>query len=110
MTNKSTAADRRAFPRAQAEVPVEVVRPDILDVRPLAATLLDISQNGALVLSNVIIPDGEWIVIRPDRKGPGYGEEVTAIVERNLAPNQPRAKLACRFPQPVDYSVLRLFM
>jgi len=110
MANKTSASERRAFPRVQAEVPVELVRPDHSCGEPFAATLLNISQNGAMVLSDTAIPAGEWIVIRPDRKGAGFGTEVTAVVDRNLAPDQRRAKLVCRFPQPVDYSVLRLFI
>ena len=110
MANKVSASERRAFPRVQAEVPVEIVRTDLTCSEPFAATLLDISQSGALVLSATAIPAGEWIVIRPDRRGAGFGTELTAIVDRNLTPDQPQAKLTCRFPQPVDYSVLRLFV
>jgi hypothetical protein len=90
-------------------VPVEVVRPDYSCGEPPAATLLDISQNGALLLCETAIPAGEWIVIRPDRKGSGFGAEVTAVVDRNVTPNERQAKLVCRFPQPLDYSMLRLF-
>ena len=110
MANKISASERRAFPRVHAEVPVELVRPDDSCGETFAATLLDISQNSALVLTATAIPNGEWIVIRPDRRGAGFGTEVTAIVDRNLAPNQPQAKLVCRFAQPLDYSALRLFV
>ena len=110
MANNVSGSARRAFPRVQAEVPVEIVRSDQGCGEPLAATLLDISQNGALVLTATALPAGEWIVIRPDRKGAGFGTELTAIVDRNMTPDQPQAKLICRFSQPVDYSVLRLFV
>lgn len=110
MANKVSAAERRAFPRVHAEVPVEIVRADHACGEPFAATLRDISQNGALLLTTTAVPIGEWIVIRPDRRGAGFGTEVSAIVDRNLTPDQSQVKLVCRFPQPVDYSVLRLFM
>ncbi|MBI3463017.1 MAG: hypothetical protein HY000_08145, partial [Planctomycetes bacterium] len=48
--------------------------------------------------------------IRPDQKGAGYGEEIVAIVDRILPGDSGQVKIACRFPVPVDYSVLRLFM
>ncbi len=109
MPYKASVSDRRAFPRVQTEVPIEIVRPDQPIVEPFAATLLDISQNGAMILSPEPIPTGEWIMMRPDRKGAGFGTEIVAIVDHNLSPNDAQAKLACRFPQPVEYSVLRLF-
>ena len=110
MPTKTSASDRRAFPRVTVAMPVEIVRADCGSCDSFPATLADISQNGALVTTSEPIPVGEWIVIRPDHKGAGFGVEVTAIVERNLTPGGPQAKLTCRFPQPVDYSVLRLFM
>jgi hypothetical protein len=91
-------------------MPVELVRPDDSCGEPLAATLWDISQNGALVLTTTAIPKGEWIVIRPGQRAGGFGSELTAIVDRNVATDQPQVRLVCRFPQPLDYSVLRHFM
>src|SRR2546428_543301 len=99
MAHNVSASERRAFPRVHAEVPVELARSDHSCGEPHAATLLNISQNGALLLTATAIPVGEWIVIRPDRRGAGFGTEVTAVVDRNLAPDQPQAKLVCRFPQ-----------
>ena len=110
MAYKAAVADRRAFPRVQTEIPVQVVRPDSFSDEPFAATLEDISQNGALIATQTVIPPGEWVVIRPDQRGAGFGTEIVAIVERNLSKEPGKARLACRFPQPVDYSVLRLFM
>ena len=110
MLNEVSASARRAFPRIRAKVPIEIIRADNPCGEPLAATLLDISQSGALLLTATAIPNGEWIVIQPDRRGAGFGTELTAIVDRNLTPEQPQANLTCRFPQPVDYSVLRLFV
>lgn len=110
MISKVAASDRRAFPRFRADMTVEIVRPDHSNAEPVAGTLLDISQSGALVQSTTMIPDGEWIVIRPDPKGAGFGAELTAIVHRNLTSKGPHAQFACRFPQPVEYSALRLFM
>lgn len=110
MGYKAAASDRRAFPRIPAALPVQIVRPDSFCDEPIAATLEDISQSGALVFSPVPIPVGEWIVIRPDQKGAGFGAEITAVVEHDLSKAPGQAKLACRFPQPVDYSVFRLFM
>ena len=110
MSNQTSASDRRAFPRVNTERSIEIVRPDFSGQEPFSATLLDFSQNGAMVNSKIHVPLGEWIVIRPDRKGPGFGAEVIAIVDHDLTPNEPTAKLACRFPEPVEFSVLRLFM
>jgi hypothetical protein len=62
-----------------------------------------------MVLTTEKVPVGEWIVVRPDRKGAGYGKEVTAVVERDMAPNEPLSKLVCRFPEPIDYGTLQLF-
>lgn len=109
MANQESATDRRAFPRANAEVPVELVRTEHPG-EPLTATLLAISQNSAVVLTTAVIPIGEWIMICPDRRGAGFGAEVTAIVDRNSAPDHPQAKLICRFPEPLDYSVMQLFI
>ena len=110
MTTKTAATSRRAFPRVPTDIPVQVVRPDAFSLDPFAATLLDISQNGAMVLCRTTIPLGEWIVIRPDHKGAGFGEEIVAIVDRTIPADSGQVKLACRFPVPLDYSVLRLFM
>ena len=109
MTTK-TGTGRRAFPRVPTDIPVQVVRPDAFSTEPVAATLLDISQSGAMLLSPITVPLGEWIVIRPHQKGAGFGEEIVAIVDRTLPAESDQVKLACRFPVPVDYSVLRLFM
>ena len=109
MTTK-TATARRAFPRVPTNIPVQVVRPDAFSLDPVTATVIDISQNGAMLLCPITIPLGEWIVIRPDQKGAGYGEEIVAIVDRSIPAESGQFKLACRFPVPVDYSVLRLFM
>jgi hypothetical protein len=106
---KTTGSNRRAFPRVAAAVPVEIVRPDSIDSRTIRAVLHEISQTGAVVTTDEAIPSGEWIVLRPDRKGAGYGQEVTAAVERNLSPNEPQAKLVCRFPNPLDYATLQKF-
>ena len=102
-------ASRRGFARFANKVPVEMIRPDRNDPVPASATLEDMSQSGALLLCQEAVPDGEWVVLRPDRHGAGYGTEVTAIVERNLTPNESSAKLVLTFPQPLDYSVLALF-
>jgi hypothetical protein len=110
MASKTQSNSRRAFPRVPLVQRVEIERPERGAGGIIEATLADISQNGLLVVTNEDIPPGEWITIRPDHKGAGFGAEVVAIVERNLTPGQSQAKLACRFPQPVDYSVLRLFM
>ncbi len=90
-------------------MPVEIVRTEQGGADVIHATLVDISQSGALIIAPTAIPAGEWIVLRPDQKGAGFGVEITAIVDHNLTPGGPTAKLTCRFPQPVDYSVLRLF-
>jgi len=110
MAAKSSAFDRRAFPRVPVAIPVEVLRTDLgrTDYKP--ATLSDISQNGALLVTTEAIPNGEWIQIRPDQKGAGFGVDVVAIVDRNLTPGQAEVTLSCRFPQPIAYSVLQLFM
>jgi hypothetical protein len=79
-------------------------------MEPVAATLLDISQSGAMLLCSTTIPLGEWIVVRPHQNGAGYGEEVVAVVDRTLPGDRGQVKIACRFPVPLDYSVLRLFM
>ena len=78
MANQISAPDRRAFPRFRTEMPVELVRPDDSCGEPLAATLWDISQNGALVLTTTAIPKGEWIVIRPGQRAGGFGSELGA--------------------------------
>ena len=109
MPYEASTSDRRAFPRVDIQSIVQVVRPDHGNCQPFDAKLVDISQNGALLVSSIAIPAGEWITIRPDQKGAGFGTEVTMIVERNLSPTESHAKLACRFPQPLDYSILRLF-
>ncbi len=109
MQPKSTASERRAFPRREANYPVQVVRPDSFDCDPFDATLLDISQTGLLLLTAVDIPVGEWIVVRPDQRGAGFGAEVIAIVDRRLPPQDGQQRIACRFPEPIDYAVLRQF-
>src|SRR5262245_26224713 len=106
---KSTGSDQRAFPRVIAEVPVEVVRPLSTDAKTIHATLQNLSQTGVVVITEERIPNGEWVMLRPDRKGAGYGTEVTAVVERNATPNEPVSKLICRFPTPLDYATLQLF-
>ena len=105
---KVKLAERRAFPRFSTNVPVQIVRPDAFCSQPIAATVQDISQGGVSLLTTVSIPEGEWIVIQPDVKGAGFGSEVVAIVQRSF-PESSAVKLACRFPQPLDYSILRLF-
>ena len=110
MTAKTTATGRRAFPRVPTDIPVLLARPDAFSSDPVAATLIDISQSGAMLLCSITVPMGEWIVIRPDHKGAGYGEEIVAIVDRTIPAESGQFKLACRFPVPMDYSVLRLFM
>ena len=92
-----------------ASVPVEIVRPDCPDGRTIPAMLQDISQAGVRVVTSESIPAGEWIVIRPDRKGAGYGTEVTAVVERSVSSNESQPSLICRFQTPLDYATLQLF-
>jgi hypothetical protein len=109
MANASSVSERRAFPRIRVDVPVEVFRGDYSCGEPIPATLLNISQDGALMSAAAVIPIGEWILMRPDRRGAGFGTEVTAVVERHVASDQPQPRFVCRFPQPLDYSTLRLF-
>ncbi len=108
--HKATAAERRAFPRREANYPVQVVRPDSFYCDPFDATLLDISQTGLLIQTTADIPVGEWIVVRPDQRGAGFGTEVIAIVDRRLPSQDGQQRIACRFPEPIDYSVLRQFI
>ena len=104
-----TGNHRRAFPRVDKDVPVEIVRTDTADGRTVRATMQELSQAGVVIVTTERIATGEWIMLRPDRKGAGYGTEVTAVVERNSTPNEPVAKLICRFPTPLDYATLQLF-
>ena len=106
---KTTGSDQRVFPRVTAEIPVEIVRPLSTDAKTVRATLQNLSQTGVIVVTEERIPSGEWIMLRPDRKGAGYGTEVTAVVERDAAPNESVARLICRFPTPLDYATLQLF-
>ena len=110
MAYRAGASSRRAFPRVPTEIRVHITRPDHSPLELIPATLQDISQNGAMVITTKTIPLGEWIALRPDHRGPAFGEELTAIVDRVIPAEGNAVKLACRFPEPLDYAVLRNFM
>jgi hypothetical protein len=102
--------ERRAFPRIPTQLPVQVVRPDAFCDDTSDALLENISQSGALLITHTPIAIGEWIVIQPTKQGFGFGSEIVAIVERTRSGATPPYTLACRFPEPVDYSILRMFL
>jgi hypothetical protein len=106
---KTVGSNRRAFPRVPAAVPVEIVRPDRLEGKPIRAALDELSQMGAVVTTNTSIPAGDWINLRPDRKGAGYGADITAVIERVEPGGEGEVRLICRFPNPLDYATLMLF-
>ena len=110
MVEQASAADQRAFPRIPREIPIQILRPDYFCSEPIPARLKNISQNGALLVTTQPIPPEEWIVIRPDQKGAGFGDEISAIVDRHLSESTDSVTLACRFPEPLEYAVLRLFL
>lgn len=101
-------SDRRRFARAHTAKPVEIIRRRFSG-KPIAATLLDISRTGALIVTTVSIPLGEWITIRPALKGAGFGIEVDAVVHRNAPCESGHVELGCWFPEALDYSVVRPF-
>ena len=106
--NKANVPDRRRFPRMRSNRLVEIVRSAVRS-RPIEATMRDVSQTGAMLISSVPIPLGESVVIRPSLKGAGFEAEIVAIVERHAPSESGDAHVACRFPELLDYSVVRLF-
>ena len=110
MRYKATGSDRRAFPRLPTDLPVKVTRPDSFSSEPLAATLQDISHTGALLTVEESIPVGEWIAIQPDQQGFVFNEEICAAIDAAVSLEDGRVRLVCRFPIPIDYSVLQLFL
>lgn len=101
--------ERRAFPRIPTAIRVQIVRPDVFADAVCSATLHNLSQSGALLHAEVEVGVGEWIMIRPAERGFGFGSEIVAIVERATSRCGKRYTLACRFPEPLDYAVIRSF-
>ena len=102
---KKASLDRRAFARIPTNKNVRIIRPDSLSCEPMDGILADISQTGASVISPEPIEAGEWIVLQPNE---GEDFEITAVVIRTLSSEPGAIKLACIFPEPLDYSVAQL--
>lgn len=107
---RQSTAERRAFPRVPTRVSVQLARPDAIVSPQMTATLLNVSQSGALVLSAEWIAVGEWIVLQPHTADPRHRRELVAIVDKCTRLESGQVRLACRFPNRLDYSEIRHFL